>query len=523
MTQETRKERRVKIVSLNVRYRSATLEEFIENHAHDVSRGGIFIKAANPFPPGTLLKFEIRLANDQAVIAGVGRVVWKRDVGAAVGDMPSGMGVKFIKLDEPSKAVIDRLVSTKADAGVAFETEPEVTAIPPGNPLPVPPSQTGRGRPPPPPSHGRAIAVAARKPTMIGVGGTVGSPAASSVPPRASTHTGPPSAAIPNTGSERPPMFPKSVVWEDSTSAAEPTLIKQAAELLEEALREAGGSLAEVGSNPLFGSHGASLTDPGALPAGAAEDVAHAEPVDAPPKAVGPTAQWAAKLEPAQDTQRAVGNAPKVASRDVSAVRDATTRASSRADAGPAGPRRTRLFGIVVAVSAAVVSVVVGVAWTRSHLPGGVVQPAAAPHPTVTVVAAPPVKVEPLPASTTTASATPPPASSPSIAPAASTGLSASASFAPPAAKVPAVKPPVVAPSVVAPPAVMSSAFALSDAAPPVAAPPVSRPRPKPQTVEVAAPSATAETDEETPAPPAKPKPPAVPKKPAKPSDDNPY
>jgi hypothetical protein len=66
MTQDTRKDRRVKIVSLNVRYKSATVDEFIENHAHDVSRGGIFIKTANPFPPGTLLKFEIRLASDQA-------------------------------------------------------------------------------------------------------------------------------------------------------------------------------------------------------------------------------------------------------------------------------------------------------------------------------------------------------------------------------------------------------------------------------------------------------------------------
>jgi len=33
MNQDTRKDRRVKIVSLNVRYKSATVDEFIENHA----------------------------------------------------------------------------------------------------------------------------------------------------------------------------------------------------------------------------------------------------------------------------------------------------------------------------------------------------------------------------------------------------------------------------------------------------------------------------------------------------------
>ncbi len=76
MSEDTRKDKRAKIVSLNVRYKSATVDEFIENHSHDVSKGGIFIKTPTPFPPGTLIKFEIRIANDKAVIMGVGRVVW---------------------------------------------------------------------------------------------------------------------------------------------------------------------------------------------------------------------------------------------------------------------------------------------------------------------------------------------------------------------------------------------------------------------------------------------------------------
>ncbi len=52
MTQETRKDSRAKIVSLNVRYKSATVDEFIENHTYDVSKGGVFIKTATPFAPG---------------------------------------------------------------------------------------------------------------------------------------------------------------------------------------------------------------------------------------------------------------------------------------------------------------------------------------------------------------------------------------------------------------------------------------------------------------------------------------
>src|SRR6266508_2908605 len=106
MSQDTRKDKRAKVVSLNVRYKSATVDEFIENHSHDVSRGGIFIKTPSPFPPGTLLKFEIRIQDEQAVLAGVGRVVWKRESNEAANDTPAGMGVKFIKIDDKSKSLI---------------------------------------------------------------------------------------------------------------------------------------------------------------------------------------------------------------------------------------------------------------------------------------------------------------------------------------------------------------------------------------------------------------------------------
>jgi hypothetical protein len=49
------------------------------------------------------------------------------------------------------------------------------------------------------------------------------------------------------------PMFPEDLgSKQDLESTKEPTVMKQAAELLEEALREAGGSIEEIGQNPLF-------------------------------------------------------------------------------------------------------------------------------------------------------------------------------------------------------------------------------------------------------------------------------
>lgn len=102
---------------MTVRYRSATLGEFIEHHSYDVSRGGMFIKTPSPFPAGTLLKFEVKIAEEQRLMQGVGRVVWRREGDQAGDDAPAGMGIKFIKIDEASHAVIERLVENRGHGG----------------------------------------------------------------------------------------------------------------------------------------------------------------------------------------------------------------------------------------------------------------------------------------------------------------------------------------------------------------------------------------------------------------------
>jgi len=278
MTQETRRDRRVRIVSLNVRYKSATVDEFIENHAYDVSRGGIYIKTSTPFQPGTLLKFEIRLASDQPVIAGVGRVVWKRDAKQSMSDLPAGMGVKFIKIDEPSRMVIDRLANSRADAGKAFEAEAEGTGAsepPPSVSMRAADSEGARRT-----STKQGMGVAsASKATMAGLG-AVSTPSPPGVrhgegtpsPPGLPTASPPPR---PDRTSVR--MFPSADTIEDAPPKQEQTVMRQAAELLEEALREAGGSMDEIGTNPLFSAGGGrpkSNERPSANRAKAAQDVA---------------------------------------------------------------------------------------------------------------------------------------------------------------------------------------------------------------------------------------------------------
>src|SRR4051812_15957949 len=105
---DLRKDRRAPS-SLKVKYKSATVDEFIEQFGSDISRGGIFIKTKKPLDTGALLKFEFQLASGAAVIHGVGRVAWRRAEERARTDLPAGMGIKFIKLDDQSRAVIERV------------------------------------------------------------------------------------------------------------------------------------------------------------------------------------------------------------------------------------------------------------------------------------------------------------------------------------------------------------------------------------------------------------------------------
>ena len=138
MAEHTRKDPRAKVLSMTVRYKSATLDEFIEHHSHDVSRGGMYIKTPQPFPPGTLLKFEVKIAADQKVIQGVGRVVWRRESDEATLEHPAGMGVKFIKLDEESKIIIDQLVTARTGEISAYdEVAPETEPLQGGSPEPI--------------------------------------------------------------------------------------------------------------------------------------------------------------------------------------------------------------------------------------------------------------------------------------------------------------------------------------------------------------------------------------------------
>jgi uncharacterized protein (TIGR02266 family) len=121
MAEGNRKDPRARVLNMTVRYKSATVDEFIENHSHDISRGGIFIKTRSPFPAGTLLKFEVRIAEDQKLMHGVGRVVWRREADRAEESFPAGMGIKFIKTGEGATDLINQLVAAREGVESSFD------------------------------------------------------------------------------------------------------------------------------------------------------------------------------------------------------------------------------------------------------------------------------------------------------------------------------------------------------------------------------------------------------------------
>jgi uncharacterized protein (TIGR02266 family) len=150
---DTRKDKRAP-VSLKVRFKSATVDEFIEHYSKDVSRGGIYIKSSNPMAVGTLLKFQFQLKDESALIKGVGRVVWTRAEVDATSDAPAGMGIKFIKMDDESRAMVERIIDVNApDPGSYVSGRVNATSAEPTSSAPPPHSGGGNFFPDLPPAE----------------------------------------------------------------------------------------------------------------------------------------------------------------------------------------------------------------------------------------------------------------------------------------------------------------------------------------------------------------------------------
>jgi uncharacterized protein (TIGR02266 family) len=100
-------------VTLKIKFKSTTLEQFIERYSVDISHGGIFIRTKDPLPVGTNLRFEFQLKDASPLITGDGTVVWTRDFDPTRSGVAPGMGVRFDRLPSESQDVLEQILAHK--------------------------------------------------------------------------------------------------------------------------------------------------------------------------------------------------------------------------------------------------------------------------------------------------------------------------------------------------------------------------------------------------------------------------
>ncbi len=113
-------------VTLKIKFKSETLDQFIERYSVDISHGGIFIRTKDPLAVGTALKFEFQLKDATPLIGGEGTVVWTREHDPSRSGVSPGMGVRFDKLPSESQKVLDKVLAKKDGSAGAEEEDEEI-------------------------------------------------------------------------------------------------------------------------------------------------------------------------------------------------------------------------------------------------------------------------------------------------------------------------------------------------------------------------------------------------------------
>ncbi len=146
-------------ITLRIKFKSASLDEFVARYGADVSAGGIFIRTKQPLAVGTTLHFDFTLGDGSPLVAGMGTVVWVREADASrVGSVP-GMGVRFDQLTPEGQQTHQQILVVKAKRQERTGGAPG--PLSPGPRLSTPPAPALRVATPAPPAAPVAPAAAA--------------------------------------------------------------------------------------------------------------------------------------------------------------------------------------------------------------------------------------------------------------------------------------------------------------------------------------------------------------------------
>jgi hypothetical protein len=109
--------------AIRARLRYETIEDFVDGYARFISAGGMFIpmKPGKLKPIGTTIRFQFLLGDGSTALLGEGIVLQVRAPDDASPQSPVGMLIKFSKLAQESKALVDRIVEEKTGGAPAPE------------------------------------------------------------------------------------------------------------------------------------------------------------------------------------------------------------------------------------------------------------------------------------------------------------------------------------------------------------------------------------------------------------------
>ncbi len=93
----------------DVRIEFSNMSSFVSECVTNISLGGMFISSDSLAPPGSRFRFELAVGNDLELVTGEAEVAWVREPETGSTHSP-GMGVRFVQLDDVSRAIIFRIV-----------------------------------------------------------------------------------------------------------------------------------------------------------------------------------------------------------------------------------------------------------------------------------------------------------------------------------------------------------------------------------------------------------------------------
>jgi uncharacterized protein (TIGR02266 family) len=93
-----------KLVTLQVD--AKTSKGHVTFYTSNMSRGGVYLNADEPSPPGTVLDLVLNLSGQDVKVKG--EIRWSRE---ATDARPAGMGVQIIEIDEEDQKILDEFLS----------------------------------------------------------------------------------------------------------------------------------------------------------------------------------------------------------------------------------------------------------------------------------------------------------------------------------------------------------------------------------------------------------------------------